>query len=144
MVTLLSIPLGWVGWEIDQRRREKVVIVWIEEMGGQVSFHSEKTIGNLFRKRVSFVSLVSTPVSDLSPLVELKNLEGLDLSYTQLNDLSPLAELKNLDYLDLGGTKVNNLSLLASLGRFFGTKVSKEQVEELRLALPNCTIHLTD
>jgi hypothetical protein len=39
MVTLLSVPLGWVGWELDQRRREKKVIAWVEEMGGTVNFH---------------------------------------------------------------------------------------------------------
>jgi hypothetical protein len=38
MVTLLSAPLGWVGWELDQRRREKAVVAWIGEMGGGVNF----------------------------------------------------------------------------------------------------------
>jgi hypothetical protein len=39
MVTLLSVPLGWVGWELDQRRREKAVVSWVEEMGRAVSQH---------------------------------------------------------------------------------------------------------
>ncbi len=38
MVTALSVPLGWVGWELDQRRREKVVVAWIEEWAGWSNF----------------------------------------------------------------------------------------------------------
>lgn len=123
MVTILSLPLGWVGWELDQRRREKATIDWVEKMGGRVIFQSEKTIGNLFRKRVSRVVFGDTPLSDLSLLVELKNLEKLDLSCTDVSDVSPLAVLKNLKELNL-----------------YKTQVSEEQVEELRLALPNCQI----
>ena len=41
-----------------------------------------------------------------------------------MSDLSPLAELNNLEALWL-----------------FGTQVSDEQLQELRQALPNCTIN---
>ncbi len=82
--------------------------------------------------------------SDLSPLAELMNLERLYIRNTQLSDLSPLAELQNLELLDLNGTLVSDLSPLAELKNLgsldCNTKVSEEQVEELRLALPNCDI----
>jgi predicted negative regulator of RcsB-dependent stress response len=32
LVTLASGAFGWVAWELDQRRREKVAIVWVEKM----------------------------------------------------------------------------------------------------------------
>lgn len=74
-----------------------------------------------------FVFLHDTKVSDISPLVELKNLYTLNLSNTQVTDLSPLAELKKLEWLI-----------------FEDTNVTEEQVEKLRMALPNCMIFLID
>ncbi|MDB4468562.1 hypothetical protein N9093_01750 [bacterium] len=64
LVTLASVPLSWVGWELDQRRREKQAIAWVEEMGGTVIL-----------KNPNILSLAGTKVRDLSPLAELKNLE---------------------------------------------------------------------
>jgi hypothetical protein len=67
MIMLLSIPLGWVGWELDQRRREKAVVAWVEEMGGQILFLSffdaenrnwwTETKDNWFGERVRSVLL---------------------------------------------------------------------------------------
>ena len=176
MFTLLSVPLGWAGWEMDQRRREKAVVAWVEEMGGEVYFNSaskderswwEKTKDNWFGERVRFVNFSNTQLrdvsplaelkslkilylggfsfSDLSPLVEFKNLESLILFSTKVSDLSPLEELKKLEVLYLVDTPVSDLSPLAELKKLEelllqGTHVSEEQVEELRLALPNCDI----
>ena len=33
MVTAPSVPLGWVGWELDQRRKEKEVIALVNGNG---------------------------------------------------------------------------------------------------------------
>jgi hypothetical protein len=126
MVTLLSVPLGWVGWELDQRRREKAAIAWVEEMGGTVYLFSEagsfdprnwwkKTTDKWFGDRVHTVMLDSTQVSVLSLLTELKNLNELILINTQVTDLSPLTELNNLRSLRLIGTQLNDLSPLAEL-----------------------------
>ena len=73
MVTLLSVPLGWVGWELDQRRREKAVVAWIDGMGGQVSVQVgaderswwEKRTDNWFGEKVRNVILYDSQVSDL-------------------------------------------------------------------------------
>ena len=113
LVTLASVPLGWVGWELDQRRREKVAIAWVEEMGGSVSFGSveiggflssgletswwKKTKDTLFGESVRYFNLHNTEVSDLSPLADMMKLQRL--------------------YLD-------------------GTKVTEEQIEQVKLALP--------
>ena len=45
LVTLASGAFGWVGWELDQRRREKVAIAWVEKMGGEVTFGSVEKDG---------------------------------------------------------------------------------------------------
>ena len=155
MLTSLSLLLGWVGWEMDQRRKEKVVVAWIEEMGGNVYFPSsffnderswwDKTKDKWFGERVWMMNFVDTQVSDVSPLAELKNLEFLYLNDTQVSDLSLLAELKNLTHLWLGNTQVSDLSPLAELKNLEflylnGLQVSDEQVQELRQALPHCEI----
>ena len=125
LVTLASVPLSWVGWELDQRRREKVVIAWVEEMGGRVSFEAKINSGfktnwwktatdTLFGKRVhSFI--LGDEVTDLSPLAGLKNLNELSFSETEVSDLTPLADMKNLKYLDFCLTEVSDLSPLAGL-----------------------------
>jgi hypothetical protein len=200
MVTLLTVPLGWVGWELDQRRQEKEVVAWVEEMGGEAHPHRkgfdnrtswEKTKDKWFgeSEQVWDFVLANSQVSDLSPLAELKNLRSLDLNLTQVSDLSPLAELKKLEelvlyatqvsdlsplaelksliVLELSNTQVSDLSPLAELKNLAGLgldgtlvsdlsplaelknlevlllndcSVNEEQVQELRLALPNCTI----
>jgi Leucine-rich repeat (LRR) protein len=163
MVTFLSVPLVWVGCELDQRRREKAVVAWIVELGGQVYFHSgnqngshplvisdernwwEQTKDNWLGEWVQAVLLDNTQVIDLSPLAELKNLKRLDLWSTEVTDLSPLAELKMLKELELQQSQVSDLSPLFELKNlsYLGlmtTPVSDKQVQELQQALPNCTI----
>ncbi len=137
LVCLASGVFRWVGWELDQRRREKVAIAWVEEMGGKVSFDFkdssgvekswlERTKDIWLGKSVVSVSSQSMVVnSDLLPLSALKNLTILYLR-TSASDLSPLADLKRLKYLDL-----------------YETKVTRERIDELKLALPTCLI-LTD
>jgi hypothetical protein len=118
MVTLLSIPLGWVGWELDQRRSEKAVIAWVEKMDGKVRFQSgsrivsdeswwTRTKDKWLGERVRYVSLV-----------------GNWIDKNDVSDLSPLAELTSLRFFEIKRTLV-----------------SEEQVHELRLALPNCKIN---
>ena len=82
LVTLASVPLSWVGWELDQRRREKQAIAWVEEMGGTVIL-----------KNPNILSLAGTKVRDLSPLAELKKLECLSFDRAPVSDLSPLCLL---------------------------------------------------
>ena len=107
LVTLASVAFGWVGWELDQRRREKPVIAWVDKMGGVVLFEADpssgfetswwkKTNDTLFGESVLVLSIDGTELRDLSPLAELKNLGQLVLSGTKVSDLSPLAGLKPL------------------------------------------------
>ena len=59
--------------------------------------------------------LVSTQVSDLSPLQGLSALQSLDCSGTQVSDLSPLQGLSALQSLDCWGTQVSDLTPLIGL-----------------------------
>jgi Leucine-rich repeat (LRR) protein len=83
--------------------------------------------------------------ADIAPLASLTSLQSLTLNRTPVSDLSPLAGLANLEDLALNETQVTDLTPLAGLKKLInveltGTRVSKEQVDALRKALPNCSI----
>ena len=63
VVTLSAIPLGWVGWKLEQARRERAAIAWVEEMGGRVQFGGG-WVDSWFGLGVSHVYLSNTQVSD--------------------------------------------------------------------------------
>ena len=96
LVTVLSVPLGWVGWELNQVRKERHAIAWVEEMGGEVSLHSryraserswwEKTTEKWFGKRIRSVSLVKTQVSDLLLLTVLIYLSNLEWTIEEISE----------------------------------------------------------
>ena len=58
--------------------------------------------------------------------------EMLGIAFTrELNDLSPLIELENLQYLSIGGTQVSDLSPLKGLVHLYHLDVSYTQVSEI-------------
>ena len=59
------------------------------------------------------LDLTCTPVSDISALAEMRELERLELRATAVADLSPLAGMTRLCSLDLFDTPVTDLSPLA-------------------------------
>jgi len=63
------------------------------------------------------------PISDISALTELTNLTMLFLDNNKISDTN------GLKYL----TKLSNLSL-------YGNPISNEQINELKIALPDCYI----
>ena len=93
VVTVSTVPLGWVGWKLEQGRRQREVIAWVRKMGGSVwfegtgeksrsTYRTDKWLG----VKVVEVYLEGTHVSDLSPLAKLKSLIALDLDNTQVSD----------------------------------------------------------
>ena len=45
LVTLAAGVFGWVDGDLDQRRREKVAIAWVEGMSGDVYFSGDEYNG---------------------------------------------------------------------------------------------------
>jgi hypothetical protein len=138
VVTVASVPLGWVGWELNQVSREKATTTWVEKMGGGFRFNPDREKGwwedstdKWFGERVWRVDLQNSQVSDVSPLAALKSLEYLSLDNTQVSDLSPLAELENLRELHFRRTAVSDLSPLAKLGNLILLVLSDTQVNDL-------------
>jgi hypothetical protein len=138
VVMVLAVPLGWVGWKLEQGRKQRAAFAWVLEMGGiMLEDEVEKSWWMGFVDdewsgvRVRAVHLRNRQVSDLSPLAELKNLEHLGLGNTQVRDLSPLAELKNLGGLVLDDTQVSDISPLARLKNLRRLHLDNTQVSDL-------------
>jgi Leucine-rich repeat (LRR) protein len=139
VLTVLSLPLGWVGWRLAEVHRERSAITWVYKQGGQVGFIEmpgkrsrwEESKGMWFRRSVESVDLSDSKVSDLSPLTKLKQIKSLVLNNTSVSDLSPLAELQNLKELDLNNTPVSDLTPLAELRNLEWLDIGETQVSDL-------------
>jgi len=85
-------------------------------------------------------------VSDISPLAALTKLQILYLQHTQVSDISPLSALTKLQTLFLFGTQVTDISPLKAIKNLkrldLGKTVPKEQIEELKKALPELQVNL--
>ncbi len=147
VVTVLSILLGWICWELEQIRKEQSVAVWVNKLGGKVYISShyqntivdfqinksswEKTKEQWFGERVPWVNLSNTAVRDLSPLADLKKLTWLYLSNTPVSDLSPLADMKYLTTLHLDNTQVSDLMPLAEMKNLKSLVLVNTRVSDL-------------
>lgn len=155
---------GPQGWWRDLARRvlgERVLIVRI----GKHDFNDASPLAKLTRLRrldlhatqltdlrplaglqkLEWLDLGFTPVVDVSPLAELHNLTSLSLDSTQVRNVTPLAKLRKLKVLNLRATQVHDLSplagrtTLATLGVNLAP-VSRQQIESLQRALPDCQV----
>jgi hypothetical protein len=94
---------------------------------------------------LKILRLQNTTIADLAPLAGLTQLLNVYLSKTPIDDLTPLAGLPHLTNLDLHDTQVKDLTPLKGLKdlarlKVRNTRVTKEQIEALRAALPNVQI----
>ena len=86
-----------------------------------------------------------TPITDISPLAELDDLEYVELFLQNITDISPLAGKTNLIDLNLAH---NNISDLTPLYSCTGLKrlwiaynhVSDEQIKAFKEAVPDCHV----
>lgn len=99
--------------------------------------------------KLQVVILSITKITDISPLTNCPDLEFVELLNTYVEDLSPLAELKKVEYLNIG-----DMPFVRDISPVYGMKslkmvriclrtydhVKREQVEELKAALPDCFV----
>ena len=88
--------------------------------------------------------------SDMSPLADCPELEYLEIFSTECSDLTPLSGLTKLRHLNiannLGITDLSPLYGLKDLERLWigsMTRLTNEQLDEIRRQLPNCDINTT-
>ena len=97
--------------------------------------------------KLQFLILVEAKFTDITPIGTLKDLVYLEIFMNTIDDLSPLLECPNLKHLNIGYTSGFDTSVLkqfTGLERlwFPGNTMSKEEIEELKAALPNTQCHL--
>lgn len=73
-------------------------------------FNDEDLKGIRVYKKLTFLNLNHTSVTNVSPLKELTNLNAIILSSTDVEDLSLLKDLKKITRLKLDSTKITDLS----------------------------------
>ena len=66
----------------------------------------------------------NSDITDVSPLLSLKQLEKLCLNRTDITDISEFASLEQLEYLEISKTKVTDLSCLSSFPALKSLSVS--------------------
>jgi len=154
-VLVLSLPLGWIGWELEKTRREHVVVDRIEELGGVVEYHESKSppwIARRFRRTQEVRLTVFPPAflqNDQSPFVSrvndntldllkaLKTTEELIIVGANITDcgMEHVAELTSLDSLVLVGTKITDKGLIhiAPLTRITKLTLSHSQTTDAGL-----------
>lgn len=127
------------------------------------TFSAQKNFNQKMLKRLEPFALTiveadfsNTQLSDsaVSTISQFKNLRSLNLSKTQIegSTLASLAKLETLESLNLYGTRINSgqmeqLSQLTQLKHLylFQTELySKDTIEHLRTALPDCQIDLNN
>ncbi len=83
---------------------------------------------------------------EIEPLSKMTNLTYLILGDNNISNISALSNLTNLTNLRLDDndiSDINALSNLTNLTRLYlgYNNISDEDIEKLKAALPNCTIH---
>lgn len=132
---VVTIFCVWLGWYVYRAERQREVVRWVLENGGEVSYDYEfssdgyrlvdsqppvptwldSMLGVDYFSSIAGVSL-PMPVTDLKPLASLSSLKKLKLFAASENDLTPLSKLTNLKRLFLVvKTPVTDLRPLASL-----------------------------
>ena len=69
-------------------------------------------------------------IVDLSPLRNLKNLRSIILGNNQISDLSPLSELTSLTFLELESNQISDISPLAGLINLTVLQVDGNQIAD--------------
>lgn len=169
-ITVLAVPLSWLGWKLEEKRRERwakaelkkfsVFLLSDAPVPDEDPFGAdEKPPGPAWLRRMLgddffiHVESVRSWPSKLDPDIDLEELsypaqEGMS-DEPPLNDagLVYLRHLPKLRGLSLDGCEVTDAGLpqLYSLSRLeslslIETKVSPNAVAELRKALPHCEI----
>ena len=148
---LVTVFCVWLGWTVHRANEQRKAVEWVREMGGDVAYGYQRDeagipivdakppgpkwlrqlLGVDYFQEVTVVDLKTTPVSDLTPLAGLKNLELLWLNGTQVSDLTPLAKLTSLEFLSLDNTHVSDLTPLAKMTSLQWLQLNYTQVSDL-------------
>lgn len=80
---------------------------------------------------LTHLNLYMNKISNITPLLELKNITNLNLDHNQIKDISPLLGLKNITYLNLGQNELSNISLLRELKNIKGLFLDATNINDI-------------
>ncbi|MCE9526593.1 MAG: hypothetical protein K8R36_11120, partial [Planctomycetales bacterium] len=119
VITLASVPLGWLAYERNEVRKRAAAIARIEELNGKVVFGQRTSLSPQWLRtllddnsigEVVSVNLIGTNFTDadIVHVARLKALKVLSLSHCQISDdgLAQLAGLTRLEKLWLDHTNL--------------------------------------
>jgi len=72
-------------------------------------------------------------ITDITPLVEIRNLRTLDLAYMDNVDITPLSRMMNLRELSIGFSPITDLSPIAGLHNLESLAIHDTQISDLSL-----------
>ena len=95
--------------------------------------------------KLKLLILSGSPVTDISPLTGLTELEFVELAFCgNLRDLTPLGTLTGMKYLNIGGTNSDDISCLMDrpMERFvcMMTRIPQAQKDAYAEAYPDCIV----
>ena len=155
---------GWIVKERRQSAREQALAKELRKQGWHILdggpfeslplFFDDKEQGwwrhlahRILGGRIVAVRAGGKPFRECPDVSNLSNLQSLDLDDSHISDLGPLSQLAHLKILriEVPRTHVRDLTPLMGLNNLrhldvSGTRVTKEQVEALKKALPHCII----
>jgi len=135
LLLLMILVCVTLGWKIVQVRKQRAVVAWVQESGGNVLYDYEsyvdgwpqdnprppgpeflrKLLGDDFFSNVTYIEISEEELSDVTPLAGLASLIWLGLDNTRVSDVMPLAGLTSLSFLYLENTQISDVTPLARL-----------------------------
>ena len=161
IVFLLSLPLSWLTFRLEQTRRDKAVLAHFAEYDYNANWRysslTEKEwndipFGYVVDLRIWGNEKSAPKDDDLVHLVELSGLEALtiqnspgvtDAGLVHLGKLTKLGELDLNHCRNVGDDGLKHLNKLSHLKRLVvsETSITDGGVKMLQMSLPNCEIH---
>lgn len=148
----LRFSLDRIIGEVDKMREPQAKDVeWMEQWKG-FFFSNYSPISDITPlKRLTQLerlNLNNMPVSSLEALRGI-NLYEISLNFTNVTDLTPLGGMSNLERVNFAGTHIKSLQPLYLCSHLEaidcrGTQVSKAEIDALQKRLPDCKIWYKD
>lgn len=151
-LVVVALAGATLGLKVRQVRLQRAAVEWVRENDGRVFYDFEwddesqnlvldslpprpawlRSLGGIdYVARPTVVYLGSVQVTDLTPLADLTELQGLCLFGTHVDDLTPLADLEALQWLVVAETQVNDVAPLSKLVGLQELVLAGSQVNDL-------------
>jgi hypothetical protein len=140
LLVLMTILCLWFAKISIEARRQKEAVEWVLKNRGMVEYRESKWLGaewlrrllgdDYFRTAID-VRISHQPLSDISPLRSLSDLEELKLISTNIRDIGPLADLEKLRHLQLNINQIEDVSPVSNLHDLEYLDIQRNHVSDI-------------